>query len=133
MMPTTLIAESIGWDQPIQVLLHRMTQIQPTYSHSYAHMSHVTHAAGKTAQCGLWFPPTEISVGFGQTRTAKQLPVLTMITGYSRWLSAILIPSTHANDVSAGLWELLATLGAVPLILTWDNGSVIGRGTCQPE
>lgn len=127
MMPTTLIAESIGWDQPIQVLLQRMTEIRPTYSHPYAHMSHVTHTAGKTAQCGLWFPPIEISVGFGQTRTAKQLPVLTMITGYSRWLSATLIPSTHANDVSAGLWELLATLGAVPLVLTWDNGSVIGR------
>jgi hypothetical protein len=28
------------------------------------------------------FPPIRLPVGFGQTRTASQLPVLTMITGY---------------------------------------------------
>jgi O-antigen/teichoic acid export membrane protein len=126
MMPTTMIAESIGWDQPIQVLLYRMTEIRSAYSNSYERLRHITHVAGQTAQCGLWFPPTEISVGFGQTRTAKELPVLTMITGYSRWLSATLIPSTHANDMLAALWEILVTLGAVPPVLTWDNDSVIG-------
>ena len=32
--------------------------------------------------------PVELPVGFGQTRKPTQLPVLTMIYAYSRWLSA---------------------------------------------
>jgi hypothetical protein len=47
--------------------------------------------AGEIAQHDLWFPPIELPVGFGQTRTPTQLPVLTMVTGYARWLSAVLI------------------------------------------
>ena len=54
---------------------------------------------GEIAQCDLWFPPIELPVGFGQTRTPTQLPVLTMVTGYSRWLSAVLIPSRRAGPV----------------------------------
>jgi len=42
------------------------------------------------------------AVGFGQSRSAKQLPVLTMVSGYSRWLSALLIPSGAAEVISDG-------------------------------
>jgi O-antigen/teichoic acid export membrane protein len=127
MMPTMLIAEQIGWDQSIQVLLDRVTELRSAYSHLYQHLGRTRYVAGETAQCGLWFPPIEVPVGFGQTRSAQQLPVLTMITSYSRWLSARLIPSRHAEDLFAGLWELLTTLGAVPQVLTWDSDSAIGR------
>ena len=42
----------------------------------------------------LVVPPITICrSGIGQTRTPTQLPVLTMVCGYSRWLSAILIPT----------------------------------------
>jgi hypothetical protein len=75
----------------------------------------------------LWFPPIEIPVGFGQTRSALKLPVLTMITGYSRWLSAMLIPSTQPEDLRAGSWHLLMSLGAVPRALTWDRDDVFGN------
>ena len=34
-----------------------------------------------------------------------QLPVLTMVTGYSRWLSAILISTRRAEDLFAGWWQ----------------------------
>ena len=37
--------------------------------------------------------------GFGQVRTAKLLPVLTMVTGYARWASAVLIPTRRAEDL----------------------------------
>jgi hypothetical protein len=33
-----------------------------------------------------------LPVGSGQARKPTQLPVLTMMTGYARWLSAVLIP-----------------------------------------
>jgi len=127
MMPTTLIAERIGWDRSIQILLDRVSELRSAYSRPYKKISQATFPAGEIAQCGLWFPPVEVPVGFGQTLSARQLPVLTLIAGYSRWLSAILIPSSHAEDLSAGLWQLLATLGAVPQVLTWDSGAAIGR------
>jgi O-antigen/teichoic acid export membrane protein len=129
MMPTSLIAQSIGWGQPTPVLLDRVTELRSAYSDRHQGTSRASYLAGETAQCGLWFPPVEVPVGFGQQRSAQQLPVLTMITGYSRWLSAVLIPSRHVNDMFAGLWELLAGMGAIPHLLTWDSESAIGR--CQ--
>ena len=124
MMPTTLIAEQVGWDQSIPVLLDVVSHLRTEYFHPDQHI--LTRClAGEMAQCGLWFPPAEIPVGFGQTRSARHLPVLTMITSYSRWLSATLIPSRLANDLLAGLWELLAELGAVPQVLTWDSDGAI--------
>jgi O-antigen/teichoic acid export membrane protein len=127
MMPTTLIAEQIGWNQPIQILQERVTELRLAYSGQYPRASSATYLPGQTAQCGLWFPPTEVPVGFGQTRSASQLPVLTVITGYSRWLSAILIPTTHPKDIFAGLSELLTTVGAVPKVLTWVSEETLGR------
>jgi DNA replication protein DnaC len=66
-------------------------------------------------------------VGFGQTRTATRLPVLVMVTGYARWLSARLIPSRVAEDLFAGWWQLLAGLGAVPRVLVWDGEGAVGQ------
>jgi O-antigen/teichoic acid export membrane protein len=126
LMPTTLIAEQIGWDQPLQVLVDQVAQLRSAYMRPYQHLNGITYPPGETAQCGLWFPPIEIPVGFGQTRSALKLPVLTMISGYSRWLSAILIPSTKPEDLRAGSWQLLTRLGAVPRVLTWDRDGAFG-------
>ena len=57
------------------------------------------------------FPPIELAVGFGQTRRPAQLPVLTVICGYSRWLVAMLIPSRRAEKLFAGWWRLIEQLG----------------------
>jgi hypothetical protein len=58
-----------------------------------------------------------------------------MVTGYSRWLSAILIPTRRAEDLFAGWWRLVRALEAVPRTLVWDGESAIGRieltGDCQ--
>ncbi len=56
-----------------------------------------------------------------------RLPVLTMITGYARGLSAVLIPSRSAEDLFAGWWQLIAALGAVPRVLVWVEEGAIGR------
>jgi O-antigen/teichoic acid export membrane protein len=127
MMPTTLIAEEIGWDQSIRVLLDTVTELRLEYLDHAQHASAPGHLPGEIAQCGFWFPPLEVPVGFGQTRSAWQLPVLTMISGYSHWLSAVLIPTRKAEDLFPGWWELLAQLGSVPRLLTWDSEAAIGR------
>src|SRR5262249_16397874 len=65
--------------------------------------------------------------GFGQVRRPAQLPVLTMVTGYSRWLSAVLIPTRKAEDLFAGWGQLISSLGAVPRGLVGGGGGAIGR------
>jgi hypothetical protein len=50
-----------------------------------------------------------------------------MITGYSRWLSAVLIPTRTAQDLFAGWWGHLSALGAVPRVLVWDGEGAVGR------
>lgn len=125
-MPATVIAERIGWQRSIRVLSARVAELRPVYLPPDP-ASRTAYAAGEVAQCDLWFPDVEIPVGFGQARTAARLPVLTMISAYSRWLLAMLLPSRRAEDLFAGWWALITRLGAVPRALVWDGEGAIGR------
>ena len=89
--------------------------------------SRTIYVAGEIGQNDFWFPDIEIPVGFGQMRTAKQLPVLTMVTGYSRMLFALLLPTRTAQDLYAGWWAHLSRLGAVPRVLVWDGEGAVGE------
>ena len=90
-MPATVIAERIGWTRGLTVLKDRVRELRPVYLPPDP-ASRTAYAVGEVAQCDLWFPAITLPVGFGQTRTATRLPVLVMVTGYARWLSARLIP-----------------------------------------
>jgi transposase len=125
-MPATVIAERIGWERGITVLKDRVAELRPAYL-PVDPSSRTSYVAGDVAQCDFWFPEIELPVGFGQCRTAKQLPVLTMVTGYSRWLSAVLVPSRAAEDLFAGWWQLIGALGAVPRLLVWDGEGAVGQ------
>ena len=111
-MPATVIAERIGWDRSIRVLRARVAELRPAYLPPDP-ASRTAYEPGEIAQCDLWFPPVMVPAGCGQVRRPAQLPVLTMITGYARWLSAVLIPTRTASDLFAGWWQLIAALGAV--------------------
>jgi transposase len=125
-MPATVIAERIGWPYSIRTLSGRVAELRPVYLPPDP-ASRTVYAAGEVAQCDFWFPDIELPVGFGQTRTAKLLPVLTMVCGYSRFASAVLVPSRCAEDLYAGWWRLIAELGAVPKVLVWDGEGAVGR------
>ncbi len=125
-MPSTVIAERIGWPFSIRTLSGRVAELRPVYLPPDP-ASRTAYAAGEVAQCDFWFPDIELPVGFGQTRTAKLLPVLTMVCGYSRFASAVLVPSRCAEDLYAGWWRLIAQLGAVPRVLVWDGEGAVGR------
>jgi transposase len=138
-MPATVVAERIGWEHSIRALRSRVSELRPVYLPPDP-ASRTAYEPGEIAQCDFWFPDIELPVGYGQTRTAKQLPVLTMVCGYSRWVSAVLIPSRDAEDLYAGWWQLIAGLGAVPRLLVWDGEGAVGRwrarrseltGACQ--
>jgi hypothetical protein len=47
-------------------------------------------------------PADPVASRFGQTRKPARLPVLPIVTGYARWLAAVLIPSRKAEDLFAG-------------------------------
>jgi transposase len=125
-MPATVIAERIGWTRGLTVLKDRVRELRPVYLPPDP-ASRTAYQAGEVAQCDLWFPAITLPVGFGQTRSATRLPVLVMVTGYARWLSARLIPSRVAEDLFAGWWQLIAQLGAVPRVLVWDGEGAVGQ------
>jgi transposase len=125
-MPATVIAERIGWARSVTVLRERVRDLRPVYLPPDP-AGRTSYVAGKIGQHDFWFPDIELPVGFGQTRTARPLPVLTMVCGYSRWLSAALIPTRTAEDLYAGWWGHLSTLSAVPRVLVWDGEGAVGR------
>jgi transposase len=125
-MPATVIAERIGWTRSIRVLSGRVAELRPAYLPPDP-TGRTSYEPGEIGQCDLWFPPITLPVGFGQVRRPTQLPVLTMVTGYSRWLSGLLIPSRCAQDLFAGWWRVIERLGAVPRVLVWDGEGAVGR------
>ena len=72
-----------------------------------------------SAICGS--PTSSCRSGSARPDGPTRLPVLVMVTGYARWLSARLIPSRAVEDLLAGWWALLQALGAVPRVLVWDG------------
>ncbi|AYA23258.1 IS21 family transposase [Rhodococcus rhodochrous] len=125
-MPATVIAERIGWEHSIRVLSGRVAELRPVYLPPDP-ASRTTYQPGEIAQCDFWFPPITLPVDHGQSRTSTKLPVLTMSCGYSRWLSARLVPTRGAEDLFAGWWQLIDQLGAVPRVLVWDGEGAVGR------
>ncbi|MFG2078640.1 IS21 family transposase [Nonomuraea maritima] len=122
-MPATVIAERIGWTRSTTVLKDRVRELRPLFRPPDP-ASRTTYQPGELAQCDLWFPPVDVPLGYGQT---GRPPVLVIVSGYSRWISARMIPTRQAPDLIAGHWRLLQRLGAVPKKLVWDNESAIGR------
>ncbi|MEY9988477.1 transposase [Streptomyces sp. V4I8] len=121
-MPATVVAERIGWQHGMTVLRDRVRELKLDYLPADP-ASRAVYAPGELVQCDLWFPPSAIPLGFGQTGCP---PVLVMVAGYSRWIMARMLPSKAAADPIAGHWRLLTGLGAVPKALVWDNEAAVG-------
>jgi transposase len=129
-MPATVVAERIGWDRSLTVLKDRVRELRPVFA-PVDPASRTVYGPGERAQCDLWFPPAPIPLGFGQVDSP---PVLVMVAGYSRWLSAKVIPTRTAQDLVLGQWAVVQQLGAVPRELVWDNESGVGRyGGATPK
>ena len=125
-MPASVIGERIRWPYSDRLLRGAVADLRPAYLPPDP-ASRTAYAAGELAQCDFWFPDAEVPVGSGQVRTAKQLPVLTMVSGYSRWASALLLPSRAAEDLFAGWWQEIEAVGAAPRLLVWDGEGAVGR------
>lgn len=123
-MPASVIAERISWPYTINPLRVRLREIRPEYI-GVDPVDRTVYEPGQITQCDLWFPEPRIPVTAGQER---MLPVLVMTCGYSRYTSAVMIPSRQGGDILAGMWQLIRGLGRVTKTLVWDRESAIGGG-----
>ena len=125
-MPATVLAERVGWTRGMTVFRQRVAELRPV-SLPPDPASRTSYEPGEIAQCDFWFPDIRLPVGPGQERTATRLPVLVMVSAYSRWLTAVLVPTRSAGDLFAGWWLLLQRLGGVPRTLVWDQEGAVGK------
>ncbi|MFG2265172.1 IS21 family transposase [Streptomyces sp. NPDC048720] len=121
-MPGPVIAERIGWPYSLPPLRKRLALIRPEYV-GIDPVDRIVYEPGQVAQCDLWFPETKVQVGAGQQRV---LPVLVMTLGFSRFMTAVMIPSRQAGDILSGMWSLIHAIGRVTKTLVWDREAAIG-------
>lgn len=121
-MPAPVIAERIRWPYSMSPLKKRLALLRPEYV-GIDPVDRVHYEPGEIAQCDLWFPETKVPVASGQERI---LPVLVMTLGFSRYLSAAMIPSRQGGDILSGMWQLIDAIGRVTKTLVWDRESAIG-------
>jgi transposase len=98
-MPATVIAERVGWGHGITVLKDRVRELRPLYLPPDP-VGRTQYVAGEVAQCDLWFPPVDVPLGCGQF---GRPPVLVMVTGYSRVITALMLPSRQSPDLLCAL------------------------------
>ncbi|MEV5085834.1 helix-turn-helix domain-containing protein [Streptomyces sp. NPDC056159] len=129
MMPVTVIAERIGWERGMTILRERVRELRPAYL-PVDPVSRTVYEPGEVAQCDLWFPPVDVPLGYGQS---GRPPVLVIVSGYSRVITARMLPSRQTGDLIDGHWRLLTGWQAVPKTLVWDNEPGIGKGRLTSE
>ena len=121
-MPAPVIAERIKWPYSMSPLTKKLAEIRPEYV-GIDPVDRVAYEPGQITQCDLWFPETRVQVAPGQQRV---LPVLVMTLGFSRFLTAEMIPTRQGGDILAGMWSLISGIGRVTHTLVWDREAAIG-------
>ena len=122
-MPATVIAERIGWERGMTVLRERVAELRPLFVPPDP-SQRTWYRPGELAQFDLWQPDVEIPVGFGQT---AKLWTVVGVSGFSRLIGALMVPSRAAHDVLAGMLGVIEGFGAVPRKAVWDQEGCIGR------
>jgi transposase len=122
-MPATVIAERIGWSRGMTVLRDRIGELRPLFA-PVDPSQRTWYRPGELAQWDLWQPDVLIPLGFGQS---AKLWTVVGVSGFSRLIGALMVPTRAAHDVLAGMLEVIGGFGAVPRKAVWDQEGCIGR------
>jgi len=122
-LPASVIAERVGWTGSSSWFRESVARLRPEHR-PVDPADRLVWSPGDAAQCDLWFPPQRIPLEDGSRST---LPVLVMVAAYSRFISALMIPTRQTPDLLLGMWSLIKTFGRVPRRLIWDNETGIGQ------
>src|SRR5690625_3917667 len=120
-MAATVSAQGRGGEHSLTILRAEIRASRPLYC-GVDPADRLEHKPGEAAQFDLWFPEPQIPVGYGQARV---LPVLAMTLTFSRFLTALMVPSRQSGDLLAGMWQLITGVGAVSKSLIWDREAAI--------
>ena len=128
-LAATVLAERVGWTGSITWFRDNVRPLRAQYRRPDP-ADRLEHVAGDAVQCDLWFPAPRIPVPGGE----HVFPVLVMVAAFSRFITAVMLPTRQTPDLLAGMWLLLSQqLGSVPRRLVWDNEAGIGRGGKRAE
>ena len=120
-LPTTVIAERIGWGRGMTVLKDRVRELRPSFLPPDP-SGRTEYRPGELAQWDLWFAPAPVPLEDGKP---GKLPVLVGVSGYSRVIVAQMIPSREAHDILAAHLRCLLDLGGVPRKGVYDNEAAL--------
>ena len=122
-IPTSVLAERVGWERGMTVFKERVGELRPLFRPPDP-CQRTDYRPGELAQFDLWQPDVEIPVGH---RQRAKLWVIVGVACFSRFIGAQMIPSRQAHDVLGGHLEVLRQFGALPRRVVWDQESAIGR------
>jgi O-antigen/teichoic acid export membrane protein len=80
---------------------------------------------GEVIYLGVRSQRVLIDTGRGPTPTS--VPILVAVSGYSGWISSLLVPSLELPDMLAGCWEIFNRLGGFPKYLVRDGNWLTAR------
>jgi hypothetical protein len=105
-MPTTVIAERIGWAHGMTILKERVRELRPLFVPPDP-CQRTAYRPGELAQWDLWQPDVAIAVGHGQ---AVKLWTVVAVSGFSRLIGGWMVPSRTAPDVLGGMAQVLVSV-----------------------
>ena len=123
-MPATVLAERVRSTGSATSFRQNVAALRPDYAPTDP-ADPVVYHPGEQVQCDLWFPEPKIPVSDGRL---VMLPVLVIVCCFSKFITAVMIPTRTTADLLAGMSSLSCTqLCAVLRRLIFYNESGIGR------
>lgn len=99
LMPASLLAERVGWAGSRSWFRKRVAGLRVEYAPRDP-ADRLEYRPGDQAHCDLWFPPVKIPLGGGQFGSS---PVLVIVSSYSRFITAVMLPSRTTPDLLGGM------------------------------
>lgn len=122
-MPTSVIAERVGWTRSSSIFRARVAELRPAYLPPDP-VQRTTYLPGELAQWDFWFPPADAPLEEGKV---GHPPVWVGVSGYSRVLVARMVPTRQIHDLLSAHLACLVDLGAVPRKGVYDNEAAISN------